>query len=88
MSMDKLIKSFAAVTERRKAIQGARKDLHGRSTEQLDSMPEAIHTASNYVASDIGGVLGYRRLRGLIQERADLENVRGEIAGRIDHADS
>lgn len=73
---DALIKSLAHLEERRRAVADARGRLVDHAREQLDTTPRTIHIVEQHVDAGVGGgILGHRRLRTLLQERARLQDV-------------
>jgi hypothetical protein len=67
-----LVRRMARLTANREQLGKVRDSLHGRATEQLDTMPHAIKTAADHVARRKGGVLAYRYMRARLTEAARL----------------
>lgn len=72
---DKLIAAMAKLQGHRKVLDGARKNIHKRATEQLDTMPDAIETSESYQRAGKGGVAVHRMTRTLHRERFRLDNL-------------
>lgn len=80
-TLDQLLAASARLEGHRRALHTARRQLHGRAVEQLDSGRRAVTTATE--AMDRGseaGALGARYIRARHHEQARLRAVVAEHA--------
>lgn len=70
-----LVRRLATLAAHREQIAKAREQARGRAQEQLDTMPQAIETATDHLRADKGGILTHRYLRSRLVERARLQGA-------------
>lgn len=80
-----LIRRMARLTAHRERIAKARDQVKGRAREQLDTMPQAVETATDHLRAGKGGILTHRYLKARLTERARLEGA--AFGGNRDRGD-
>ena len=73
---DKLLHQMGRLQAIRRQIDDARRQLHEKTDQQLDSMPAAIeHVEAHLARGKGGGPLGHRALRKMLVERSRLHRL-------------
>ena len=72
---EKLIQALTQLETRKRKSREMRAAARKRAAEQLDTMPDAIHTIEAHVRAGKAGLLGQRRLRTALHERERLMRV-------------
>lgn len=82
----KLQKAMAKLVAQREHLDGVRGKAQDRASQQLDTMPHAIKTASDHVARGKGGILAHRYLKKQLVQDQRLRAIAARREGS-DNAD-